>query len=227
MLKPIVFIQKFDAITKTYGMLFLASVLVALIPTIWSSLDLKFATLFFSDSKASSWWWVEILNRYTPSVFRGLVLVCSALWLATRLNSRWEKWHLPLAFVAVAGIAGPGLAVNGIVKPIWERARPLQISEFGGVQQFTPAVKLAEECSNDCSFVSGHAACGFFFCSLCLIFRRHAKAWIITGIIAGTAIGFGRMSSMAHWLSDVLWAFPVTLLSSWIVWWAIFRFRRS
>lgn len=123
---------------------------------------------------------------------------------------------LAFAFFALAGIAGPGLAVNGIVKPIWERARPSQIQEFSGTQQFSRVGAFAEECSKDCSFVSGHAACGFFS-SLCLVFRKRRAVWIALGILAGSAIGFARVS-MSHWLSDVLWAFPVTLLSSWAVW---------
>lgn len=205
---------------RFYGYLVLASVLLALIPTFWDSLDLKLASFFFSAAAAdtSGWWWVQLLNNYTPTFFRGLVLVCVLLWLIASLQVRWKRWRLPLAFIALAGIAGPGLAVNGIVKPLWERARPSQIQEFGGTQRFSKVGVFAEECSKDCSFVSGHAACGFFFSSLCLVFRKHRAAWIAIGILAGAAIGFSRISGMHHWLSDVLWAFPVTLLSSWAVW---------
>lgn len=209
-----------DEANRVYGSLVFAAVLLALIPTVWGSLDLQVARLFFSPTanSASAWWWVQVLNDYTPTLFRGMVLVSVLLWLIAGLQVRWKRWRLPLAFIALAGIAGPGLAVNGIVKPLWERARPSQIQEFGGTQQFSKVGVFAEECSKDCSFVSGHAACGFFFSSLCLVFRKRRVAWIALGILAGAAIGFARISSMAHWLSDVLWAFPVTLLSSWAVW---------
>ena len=146
------------------------------------------------------------------------MLVCVLLWLIAGMQVRWRRWRFPLAFIALAGIAGPSLAVNGIVKPLWERARPSQIQEFGGTQHFSKVGVFSEECSKVCSFVSGHAACGFFFSSLCLVFRKRRAAWMALGIVAGATIGFARISSMHHWLSDVLWAFPVTLLSSWIVW---------
>ncbi len=211
--------------TRQYAYLLIASVCLALIPTLWSSLDLNLASASFSQpvDGVSTWRWVEALNRYTPSVFRALLLICAALWIAASLNSRWQRLRLPLAFVVLAGIAGPGLAVNGIVKPLWERARPNQVVEFGGTQQFSRAGDFAEECSKNCSFVSGHAACGFFLSSLFLVFRKRGMTWIATGFLAGALIGFARISSMDHWLSDVLWAFPVTLISSWMVWWALKR----
>ena len=37
-------------------------------------------------------------------------------------------------------------------------------------------------------------------------------------MVAGLTIGFARMSAVDHWLSDVLWAFPITLATSWVVW---------
>ena len=215
-----------DAASGQYRYLIIASVCLALIPTLWSSLDQTVARAFFStpDFSPSAWLWVRVLNQYTPMVFRSLLLVCTLLWILVSITSRWKQWRLPLAFVVLAGIAGPGLAVNGIVKPIWERARPHQIVEFGGTQSFSKAGVLAEECSNNCSFVSGHAACGFFLSSLCLVLRRNKLAWMATGVITGALIGFARISNMDHWLSDVLWAFPVTLLSSWMVWWILWRF---
>lgn len=212
-----------DESNRVYGSLVFGSVLLALIPTFWGSLDMQVARSFFSPAtnNANPWWWVQVLNDYTPTIFRGMVLVCVFLWLIAGLQVRWKRWRLPLAFIALAGIAGPGLAVNGIVKPLWERARPSQIQEFGGTQQFSKVGVFAEECSKDCSFVSGHAACGFFLSSLCLVFRKHRAAWIALGILAGATIGFARISSMHHWLSDVLWAFPITLLSSWAVWFVL------
>jgi membrane-associated PAP2 superfamily phosphatase len=37
-------------------------------------------------------------------------------------------------------------------------------------------------------------------------------------VLSGLVIGFARMADVAHWLSDVLWAFPITLLTAWLVW---------
>jgi hypothetical protein len=62
------------------------------------------------------------------------------------------------------------------------------------------------------------ASCGFFFSSLMLVLARRRKALLWGGTVSGLVIGFARMSDMAHWFSDVLWAYPITLMSSWLVW---------
>jgi lipid A 4'-phosphatase len=54
-----------------------------------------------------------------------------------------------------------------------------------------------------------------------LIHRKRKVAWAVTGTLAGWVIGFARMSDMAHWFSDALWAYPITLASSWLVWKAL------
>ncbi len=139
-------------------------------------------------------------------------------------SRRWyrEPWPWLLmsgpVIVVCAGIAGPGAVVNLGFKENWQRARPYQVEIFGGTQQFTRATVITDQCDNNCSFVSGHVACGFFFCSLMLIQARRRTWWLIAGTGAGLAIGFSRMSAVAHWFSDVLWAGPITLMTSWLVW---------
>jgi lipid A 4'-phosphatase len=200
------------------------AVLAALIPTIWPQLDLGFASLFFGDTPriaVESWWWIELINAYVPAAFRVMLLLCAVGWLAATANRRWSAWRLPLAFVVVAGFFGPGLVVNAGLKDNWQRARPYQVENFGGPQQFTRAAVITDQCDNNCSFVSGHVACGFFFSSLVLLYRRRAKTWLLVGTLAGLTIGLARASAMAHWLSDILWAYPITLASSWVAWLAL------
>ena len=126
-----------------------------------------------------------------------------------------------MAFLVLAGILGPGALVNLGFKDQWQRARPYQVENFGGTQTFTRATVMTDQCDANCSFVSGHVACGFFFTSLMLIYRKRRIIWAVTGTLAGLAVGFARMSAMAHWFSDVLWAYPITLLASWLVWKAL------
>lgn len=191
-----------------------------MVPTIWPSLDIAAAQLFTGSDKsisAVSWFWVEAINLYVPAVFRLFLLVAMLGWLVTGLGKRGKQWRLALAFVVLAGVLGPGIVANGI-KDNWQRARPYQVQDFGGPQQFTRAGVITNQCNNNCSFVSGHVACGFFFVSMMLVHRRRKIAWGVAGVSAGLVIAFARMADSAHWLSDVLWACPVTLISSWIVW---------
>ncbi|QDL55513.1 phosphatase PAP2 family protein [Rhodoferax aquaticus] len=206
------------------------AILLALVPTLWPQLDLAAASLFMGnppllDSKA--WWWIELINLYLPALFRVWLVLCLLAWLYARYKKATLQWRLALAFVAVAGTVGPGLIVNLGFKDNWQRARPYQVENFGGTQLFTRATVVTDQCDNNCSFVSGHVACGFFLASLMLVHRRRAKTWLVVGALAGVATGFARMSAGAHWLSDVLWAFPITMLSSWLVWRALLWTQRQ
>ncbi len=203
-----------------------ASVVLALLPTLWTALDLFAAALFAGPDApvpAGHWWWVELINAYVPAVFRVVLVLAFGLWVVAACSTRWKAWRHPLAFVVLAGVVGPGLVVNMVFKDNWERARPYQVEQFGGTQQFTRAGVITDQCDNNCSFVSGHVACGFFWATLILVQRRRQRLWAVAGILSGAVIGFARMADVAHWFSDVLWACPITLLSSWLVWKLLLR----
>ena len=165
----------------------------------------------------AKWLWVDLVNEYTPDLFRSIGIILLAGWIAIGLTRRWRRTALALAFVGMSLLLGPGLA-TWAVKEHQLRARPLDVVEFGGQRQFTPALQQANQCSDNCAVVSGHVACGFFFASLMLLDPRRRWWWITLGVVAGGLIGVARISVGAHWLSDALWAFPITLLSSWLVW---------
>ncbi len=201
-------------------------VLLALVPTVWPAIDIAAAGLFVGPGMvldAGQWPWVVWINAYTPSVFRFMVVAAAAGWLFTSLSPYGKRWRMQLAFLVLAGTLGPGLVVNLVFKDNWQRARPYQVQQFGGSQQFTRAAVITDQCDNNCSFVSGHVACGFFLASLMLLQPRRRVLWAGIGITAGLLIGFARMADVAHWLSDVLWACPITLLCSWIAWQVLVR----
>jgi len=205
------------------------SVGLALLPTAWTSLDLQAAAIFLGPDAHNDvfrWWWVELINLYVPAVFRVLVFAALGGWIWAALSTSRQHWRLPLAFIVLAGALGPGLVVNSGFKDNWQRARPYQVQEFGGAQLFTRAAIPTDQCNNNCSFVSGHVACGFFLASLMLIDRKRRRVWAVAGVVAGLTIGFARMADGAHWLSDVLWASPITLLTSWLVWKVLLRLYR-
>lgn len=100
---------------------------------------------------------------------------------------------------------GPGLVVNVILKKHWGRARPHEIVEFGGSKVFTPAFVLSREKGK--SFVSGHAAIGFYFISVAMLLKRHRKKVFAIAVAYGTLLGVGRVAQGDHFLSDVIFSF--------------------
>lgn len=204
-------------------------VALAMLPTLWPALDVSAASPFFGSPPAidaREWPWVRFINDWVPAVFRSVMLLCLLGWLGLRWKKRAPQWRLALLFFALGGLVGPGAVVNLVFKDHWQRARPYQVEAFGGDKQFTRAAVVTDQCSDNCSFVSGHVACGYFLISLMLVHRRRARPWAAVGLASAAAIAFSRMADQAHWLSDTLWAGPITLLSSWLVWRLLLHWHR-
>lgn len=197
-----------------------ASLVVSMLPVLWPQLDIAVAAYFLQADppiNPAQWQWVDLVNEYTPDVFRSLAMLCIAAWIVVSLLRRSRRLGLALAFVGISLTLGPGF-VTWAVKEHTLRARPFDVVQFGGDRQFTPALTQAQQCTDNCAFTSGHVACGFFFVSLMLLDPRRRWRWIATGLLAGALVAVARMSVGAHWLSDALWALPITLLTSALVW---------
>ena len=121
-------------------------------------------------------------------------------------------------------LLGPGLIVNGILKPFWGRARPFQITEFGGPAAFSRAWQVSDQCCGYKSFASGEMA-GATALAICLtiILRANRLAlgrnlyWMGLGIAALLPLvtAWQRMAAGRHFLSDiVISALLVSLLAA-------------
>lgn len=114
-------------------------------------------------------------------------------------------------FLTLSLFIGPGLLVNVILKDnSIGRARPSQITEFGGSSDFTRAFEYSGACDSNCSFVSGHAAMGFFFIGLGWLMQ--SKRWFYIGLAVGAVVGLTRIVQGGHFLSD-------TIFALWAVYW--------
>lgn len=108
-------------------------------------------------------------------------------------------------FVVAALALGPGLIVNLILKDHWGRPRPSTIAEFFGPNHYVPPFLISDQCLDNCSFPSGHAALGFWLVAFALLtppaWRRRAL-WAAVGF--GAMVGLVRIAQGGHFLSDVL-----------------------
>lgn len=144
-------------------------------------------------------------------------LAVLALWwrLSPAALARWPSprpW-IDWLFVTAAMALGPGTLVNLIIKPIWGRARPRQIIEFGGTREFTPAWVVTNQCSWGCSFVSGEAAASAFLFVFAFIVPsrwRPLAFWLALAVTI--IISFVRIAAGGHFLSDTVIASLLIIL---------------
>ena len=115
-------------------------------------------------------------------------------------------------FVLASFAVGPGLIVNGVLKELWGRARPRTILEFGGDATFSPVWWISDQCDRNCSFVSGEAASAFWLVAIVFLVRKEWRPAVAAITLAfAAAVSFTRIAAGAHFLSDVLIAWLITL----------------
>ncbi|MEY2621437.1 MAG: hypothetical protein RIT26_1257, partial [Pseudomonadota bacterium] len=147
-------------------------------------------------------------------------LVLGLLWGV--FSPRLAKQRRALGFLLLTLLLGPGLLVNEVLKNHWGRARPAQVSAFGGAAQYTPPWQMSDQCDKNCSMSSGHAALGFYPLALSWVLRRQRRLWLGVGAFSGGLVGLGRILQGGHFLSDVLVSGAVVwlvcaVLSRWLL----------
>ena len=139
---------------KSGYVVFFVFLLVSTIPAV----DIAFSALFYDGGGfvLQNNRPVELFELSVPIALGFCGLVIFGLWLGGRLNCRViagvNRRVMLLTFGTL--VLGPLLAINGILKSFWGRARPMEIFEFGGFKTFSPAGIISNQCSLDCSFAS-------------------------------------------------------------------------
>lgn len=112
-------------------------------------------------------------------------------------------------FVLIFLALGPGLVVNVLLKDQLGRARPREVVEFGGSQQFTQFWQKGTAGGNS-SFPSGHAAIAFFTIAPWFVLRDEkrtiAAGFLVFGLCLGSLVGIARILQGGHFVSDVIWS---------------------
>lgn len=199
------------------------------------------AAIFISapsiDLLVSSWFYKQDLGFYlgrtvTVVLMRNIGiwitvativgLIALAIWWHLRPDAM-ERWHSdrPRAdwwFITLGMLLGPGMLVNLIFKPIWGRARPVHVTEFGGKDRFTAAWEIAGQCKWNCSFISGEAAASSFVLAFCFVVP---PAWRMKAFLFGVAVtavvSYARIAAGGHFLSDVVTAWAMMALMIFIL----------
>ena len=190
------------------GALALASTLVFR----FSPLDVAAARVFFRPGALIHWplaselpW--SLLYGAAPWITASLVIAGLVALAAGWLRDRAD-WRRPAVFLLLSVVLGPGLIVNAVFKDHWDRPRPREIVEFGGPLHYVSAPLRGTE--SGASFPCGHCSVGFLYGAGWWLWRRRrpvlARASLAAGLLAGLALGVGRMAAGGHFLSDVIWS---------------------
>lgn len=186
-----------------------ALVIFLLLPQV----DLWFSGLFFVPGRGFAlrgWAPLVVVYRLVPWLAWSVVVIVAlgAAWLFLTQRPFWRLDRKALLFIALSTAIGPGLLTNTVLKDHWGRARPEQITAFGGPLRFTPAPLPAAQCRRNCSFVSGHAALAFSLVAFAFLLPsgKTRRRGIAAALGVGTAVGAVRIAQGGHFLSDVVWA---------------------
>ena len=101
------------------------------------------------------------------------------------------------------------------MKNFWGRARPGDVLELGGRDDFSPWYQISDACTSNCSFVSGDAAVGFSL--IVLYFVSNNLKYVYLSIIFGFLLGLVRIAEGGHFLSDVIFSAIIVFFFSFII----------
>lgn len=183
----------------------------------FSSLDIEFTKLFYTGHREFLMVGHPIGHFYHKTLVLMMVFSLIILGLAYiagefRQKPIWTLTRRRAFFIILSFAIAAGFMTNFVLKNHWGRARPRDVAEFHGTKQFSPAGVLTNQCTRNCSFVSGEAS--FAYCFLCFAFlaRKHRKLWFWGITLFATSVAIMRVAMGAHFLSDVILAGVYSLL---------------
>ncbi|MBL1438127.1 MAG: phosphatase PAP2 family protein [Rhodobacteraceae bacterium] len=188
--------------------LILLTLIVSVVFIAFPTLDIWTSRLFYRGG-----FWlheVPVLQSLRRALIWGMygfvafVLGVFVLRLLRRQSLR--AWGFSLAVILV----GPLGLVNGIFKTYWGRARPSDITIFGGEKTFSPAWYYTDQCDFNCSFTSGEG--GAIATTVLLIaflawpkLQQNGRRWLGLALVALVVLTAGlRVVVGQHFLSDTL-----------------------
>lgn len=203
-----------------------AAVAMLALFTLWPRIDLGVSWIFFTPGQgflAGDQVWFDLFRRAIWGL--SIMMVAASLaglaatWRLRRpvLRMRMADW----GYVAALYAAGPGLLVETILKGHWGRARPADVTDFGGARAFTAATDITDQCLRNCSFTAGEmsGAVALSVSAALILWRWRdrlsdgaLRAARIALVAQAVLVGVQRIAAGRHFLSDVILSALFTLL---------------
>ncbi len=177
----------------------------------WSTdLDIRAAALFYRPENPTdvwpfqNWWPWQLLYDYAFPFTVGAGLVALLVYIASHFNAQSRRFRRKALYILLVIALGPGVVVNLVFKDHWGRPRPVHVTQFGGEYQYVQPLKFGH--TPDKSFVCGHCSVGYAFFVLYFLSQNHKLIYFVLTLVLAWTMGFTRMTSGGHFLSDILWS---------------------
>ncbi len=189
-----------------------------------TDIDLALSARFYTPEVSwhidgsRGWQW---LYDWGPAPALGMSVGACVVLICSWWRPAWTRYRRSCLILMLAVILGPGLAVNGILKPLWGRPRPRHVIEFGGTKAYRPWWQ-PNGIGRGSSFPSGHASIGFVMITGAVLvppsYGRLRHVAIGSAVAYGFLMGIGRIVQGGHFMSDVLWSGLIVVLITYILW---------
>lgn len=191
---------------------------------IWPQIDLRVSQAFYDPSSGFVIDGHPLTEMLRLTAWNIAILLCLAAAFGTIMGAAGRKVLLPTrawGLILTLYTLGPGVMVEMLTKPLWGRARPTQVAEFGGSLRFSPPNELVDFCTRNCSFVSGEVSGATVTALAIIILRSHLKhrlhsrvstLLLTSAICLPLAVALQRVAAGRHFLSDTVFAVLFTLL---------------
>jgi lipid A 4'-phosphatase len=191
---------------------------------IWPEVDLWISDAFHDPATGFAIAGNPLTEAIRLAIWNVAILFGLACAFGTAIGMAGRTLFLPSrvwGFILTLYVLGPGIMVEMLTKPLWGRARPVQLAEFGGSLPFSPANELVGVCVRNCSFVSGEVSGATVTAIALMIFRFYLMGrlhkWVSTLLLTiawclPLVVGLQRLGAGRHFLSDAVFAVLFTLL---------------
>ena len=208
--------------TKFDKRFYIACLIASFVVIAFSPFELMVSEFFYTKGEGfylRETPFVSFIKSDWPLYVYALMGLCGGLWIGGKINknSVYALKDRALIFIVLSLLVVPGIIVNGLFKGLWGRARPIQITEFGGSLDYTAPLVFAEQCTKNCSFPSGHAALAFWCVALALLLPKSVrKIGVVCAIIMGVVVSYSRVAGGFHFVSDTIFSFLMVV--PWVLW---------
>jgi lipid A 4'-phosphatase len=209
---------------------FVIAVVVGVLFGVYPRFDLRISDLFFDphsllfELNHQSW---VLWSRDAARWLVALIVAPAVLALIGKLIMPERRALIGgrAALLMLVTLAlGPGLLANLVLKDHWGRARPLDVTEFGGTYPFIPWWDARGDCRDNCSFVAGEPSGVFWTLAPAALTPPQWRLLAYGGALAfGAAVGLLRIAGGGHFFTDVIFAGVFVFLLIWVTHGLLFR----